>query len=165
MAKKKKLLTKCESKVAISMSDQYVKQNPVKASEGDTTGQASKKVKVEETSNISHDVATPNREKGNLDAILMSDVPESGRKLGLKDLKDAIDSTEYMDADIPTAGNETKVDVSVEKDLEKSDAQEDVGPDVGTSLGQPDNHVDVKATVSGEKDSSFETAPEKDLKI
>jgi len=90
-------------------------------------------------------------------------VPKSGRKLGLEDLNDAIDSTENMDVDISNTGNETKVDDSVEKDPEEIDAQEDVGPDVGTSLGQPDNSVGDTATIIGDKDPSFKTALEKEV--
>ena len=161
--KKKRTVKNDESKVALSMTDLYVKENPFKASEADTTAQASKNAEYEETSKISPDVVTFSHENGNPDTTLMSDVPESGRKLGLEDLNNAIDSTEYMDMDIPNTGNDTKVDVSVEKDPENSDVQEDVGPDVETSLGQPDNLVDDTAKIVGEKEPSFETAPEKEV--
>jgi len=161
--KKKRTVKNDESKVALSMTDLYVKENPFKAFEADTTAQASKNAEYEETSKISPDVVTFSHENGNPDTTLMSDVPESGRKLGLEDLNTAIDSTEYMDMDIPNTGNDTKVDVSVEKDPENSDVQEDVGPDVETSLGQPDNLVDDTAKIVGEKEPSFETAPEKEV--
>jgi len=161
--KKKKPLKKGESKVSLSMSDLYVKENPFKDSEADSTAKASKNTENEETSKTSPDVATPDREKGNPDATLISDVPESGRKIGLEDLNDAIDSDEYMDVDISNIGNQTKGDDSVEKYPEKNDVQEDVGPDFGTSLGQPKNPVDDITTVIDEKDPSFDSDPEKEV--
>ena len=54
-------------------------------------------------------------------------------------------------------GNKTNVDDSVGKDPNN---REDVGPDVETSLGQHGNSVDVTTTGGGNKDPSYETAPE-----
>ena len=159
-AKKKKSSKKGESKVALDMTDLYVKENPFKSTKVETSMQDAKNTKDDETLKISADVSTPDLEKGNPDETLISNVPESGRKLGLEDLNDAIDSTENMDID---TGNETKVNDSVGKDPDETDVQEDVGPDVETSLGQPSNTGGVTTTDGGDKDSSFETAPEKNV--
>jgi len=77
----------------------------------------------------------------------------------LEDLNDAIDSAENMDID---AGNDTNANDYVGKEPDESDVREDVGPDVETSLGQPCNSVDDTTTSGGNKDPSFETAPEMD---
>lgn len=160
MAKKKIRLKKGESKEALSMADLHVEENLTKASEAETIEQASKKAETEETSKISPDVATPDRKKGKSDAPLISDVFESCRNLGLKDLNNALDSTESMDVDIPNAGNETNVDVSV-KDPVNKNVQENVEADVGTSLGQPRNLVDDTAAISDK--NSREITPEKEV--
>lgn len=81
-SKKKKTVKKGDSKVALSLSDLYEKENPFKANEEGTTAQASKNTDDEDTSKIASDVATPVCEKGNPDSTLISD--ES----------DAIESTE-----------------------------------------------------------------------
>jgi len=149
-SRKKKNVKRGESKVALSMSDMYEKENPFKASEEGTTAQVSKNVEEEDASKIASDVAIPVCEKGNPNLTLISDEPVSGRKLGLEDLNDAIESTENMDVDNPD--NETRVDDSVDSDPKETDAQDNVGPDVGTSLGQPDSpngDADVVTDVSG----------------
>jgi len=158
-AKRRKSSKKGESKVV----DLYEKENPLKPIEAEASLQDIKNTENAETFKILPDVATPDLDKGNPEATLTSDIPESGRKQGLKDLNDAIDSTENMDIDHSNTGNETKVADSVEKDRVETDAREDVGPDVGTSLGQPDNSNGDTTTGFGGKDPSFETAPKKEV--
>jgi len=118
-ARKKKPSKKGESKVALSMTDLYKEKNPFKPTDAKTYVQDAKNDEDNGTSKISPDVPTPDLEKGNLDATLILDVPESGRKLGLEDLNDDIDSTENMEIDISNTGNKTKFDDSVEKDPEE----------------------------------------------
>jgi len=156
-SRKKKPVEKSESKVAMSMDDLYEKENPFKATKEDTTAQASKNTDDEDASKIASDVATPVRENGNPDSTLISDEPTSGRKLRLQDLNDAIESTKNMDVDNP--GNVTRDDDSVESDPKETDLQDDVG----TSLGQPHKPASDADDVADEKDSSYETAPEKDV--
>jgi hypothetical protein len=61
-----------------------------------------------------------------------------------------------MDID---GGNKANADDSVGKD---HGDREDVGPDVETSMGKPGNSVDVIIADGGNKDPSYETAPETD---
>jgi hypothetical protein len=98
-SRKKNTVKKGESKVAMSMSDLYENENPFKVAEEGTTSQASKNTDDEDASKIASDVATPVCKKGNPDSTLISDEPVSGRKLGLEDLNDAIESTKNMDVD------------------------------------------------------------------
>jgi hypothetical protein len=85
----------------------------------------------------------------------------SCRKLGLEDLNDAIESTENMDVD--KSDKETRGDDSVDSVPKETDVRDNVGQDVGTSIGQPDKLAGDADVVAEEKDSSFETAPEKDV--
>jgi hypothetical protein len=64
--------------------------------------------------------------------------------------------------DMHNSDKETRGDDSAESDPKETDVQDDVGPDVGTSLGQPDKAAG-DTNVAEEKDSSFETAPGKDV--
>jgi len=159
--KKKKVVKKGESKVALSMSNLYEKENPFAASKEDTTAQASTKIDDKDSCKPAEDVATPVCEKGNPDTTLISDEPTSSRKLGLDDLNDAIESTENMD--VNNSSKETGGDDSVENNPKEADVQNNVGLDVGTSLGQqdkPDIEVDV---VANEENSNPKTDPVEDV--
>jgi len=103
------------------MADLYEKENlfistVVEPSVG-VSKKAPKTVDVEATLKIAVDVTSPEVEKGNLDKTLNYAISESGRKLGLEDLNDVIDSTENMDVDEPD--NQNVVDNSVQPSLEK----------------------------------------------
>jgi hypothetical protein len=153
---------KGDSKIPLTMTDLYVKENPFESTgvetNVDTCVKDSKDVDAEATSKIAPPTTIFEFEKGNLDETLTSDVPESAKKLGLEDLNVAIDSAENMDVDGPSTAVETNVvDCTAKKSLEKTEVQEDVGPDVGTSLGQHDKQVDDTATIVGDE-SGFETA-------
>jgi len=150
-AKKKKFSKKGESKVALDMTDSHIKDN-LKSTKAGTFEQDAEDTKDDESFKISADVSTLDPDKGNPHETLISNVPESGRKLGLEDMNDAIDSTENMDIDI---GN--NVNDSVETNPDETNSQEDIGPDVETSLDQPSSNVGVTATDG--KNFSFETAP------
>jgi len=100
----KKSMKKCDSKNA----------------QAETSIQEGKKNKGKEELKDLSDVSTHAEEKstsgpviGNPDETLISNIPDDGRKLGLEDLNDTIDSTENMDID---AGNETNVNDSVCQD-------------------------------------------------
>jgi len=82
-SKKKKTVKKGESKVALSVSDLYEKENPFTASKGDTIVQTSTKTDDKDSLKPAEEVATPVCEKGNLDSTLISDKPTSSRKLRL----------------------------------------------------------------------------------
>jgi len=142
------------------------KKSESKTAQAETSVQKVKKTKGKKALKDSPDVSTHTEkkstsdlEKGNPDETLTSNVPEVGRKLGLEDLSDVIDSTENMHID---TSNETNVNDFVGKDPNETDIREDVGPDVETSLGQPSISIDVTTTSGGDKDLSFETAPETD---
>jgi hypothetical protein len=107
------------------MSKLYEKENPFKATKEGITAQASKNTDEVDASKRVSDVATPVSEKGNPVSTLISDEPESSRKLGLDDLNDAIESTENMDVD--NSGKETRDDDSAESDLKESDVQTMLG--------------------------------------
>jgi len=150
-AKKKKSSKKSESKVALYMTDSLINDNPLKSTKAETSMQDV--TKDDECFNISADVSTPDHDKGNPDETLISNLPESDRKLGLENLNDAIDSTENMDID---TGNH--INDFVERGPDVTNVQGDVGPDVETSLGQPSSIVGV--TTTDGKNSSFETSRE-----
>ena len=149
--KKKKAVKKGESKIALSISDLYEKENPFAASKEDTIAQASTNTDVKYSCKQAEEGATPVCEKGNPVSTLIFDEPTSSRKLGLEDLNEAIESTENMDVD--NSGKETGGDDSAESDPKEADLQEDVEPDVGTSLGQHDKH-DIEADVVTDAENS-----------
>jgi len=160
-SKKKKAVKKGESKVALSMSDLYEKENPFVATKEGTSTQASTKIDDKDSLKTAEDVATPVCEKGNPNATLISYEPASSRKLGLDDLNDAIESIENKD--LNNSSKDTKGDDSVESDPKETDMQDDVGPDVGTSLGQQDK-PDIDANVTAdEENSNLETDPIDDV--
>jgi len=72
------------------MSGLYKKENPFIAFKGDTIVQTSTKTDDKDSLKPAEKVATPVCEKGNLDSTLISDKPTSSRKLGLKDLNEAV---------------------------------------------------------------------------
>ncbi|XP_024642235.1 bromodomain-containing protein DDB_G0278469 [Medicago truncatula] len=111
-----------------------------------------------------YDVSTHAEEKstsglviGNPDETLIFNSPDAGRKLGLEDLNDAIDSTKNMEIDV---GNETNVNDFNDQDPDNTGARKDVGPDVETSLDQPRNSIDVTTIEGGNKDLSVKNALE-----
>jgi len=144
-SKKKKAVKKGESKVALSMSDLYEKENHFAVTKEGTPTQASTKIDDKDFLKTAEDVATPVSENGKPDTTLISDKPTSSRKLGLDDLNEAIESTENMDVD--NSSKDTGGDDFVESDPKETD----VGPDVGTSLGQNDKlNVEVDVMVDEE---------------
>jgi len=92
-----------ETKTALSMTDLYEKENPFISTVFEPSicvfKKTHKTVDTEATLKIDADGASPEVEKGNPDKILNSTVSESGRKLGLEDLNDAINSTINMNVD------------------------------------------------------------------
>jgi hypothetical protein len=75
------------------MTDLYEKQNPFTATE---KGSDASDTNAGDDSNISSDVATPSREKGNHVSTQIPDEPVYDRKLGLEDLNDANRKTKLV---------------------------------------------------------------------
>jgi len=160
-SRKKKIVKKGESKVALSMTDLYKKGNPFKAAEEGSTAQASRNTDDGDASKMTSNVATPGCEKGKPDSTLIPDESVSVKKLGLEDLNDAIESTENMDVSNPD--NETGIDDFIENIPKETDSQDDVGPDVSTSLGQLVNPTGDEDVVGDKEEPSVETDPEENV--
>ncbi|KEH32869.1 envelope-like protein, putative [Medicago truncatula] len=140
-----------------------LKRSDLKDTQPDNSIQEAKISKGKEELNDMYDVST-HAEKptsgpdvGNPDETLVSNTSDTGRKLGLEDLNDAIDSTENMDIDV---GNERNVNDFVNQDPGNSGFCKNVGLDVETSLDRPSNPINVTTTEDGSKDLSVETDPE-----
>jgi len=114
-----------ESKIALSMTVLYKKENPfistvVEPSVG-TSVKDLKDADVEEKLNIATDVATSANEKGNPDKTLTVEISESCKNLSLEDLNVAIKSTKNMDLDESKTGDESTGKDTDQLSLEKVD--------------------------------------------
>jgi hypothetical protein len=99
---KKKMAPKTkrgESKTPLSMFDLYEKENPFISTVVEPNAGTFKKVPLVADNETTTKNASPKVEKGNSCKTLISVVPESGRKLGLQDLNEAIDRSEDMCVD------------------------------------------------------------------
>jgi len=155
-----------ESKIALSMTDLYKKENPfistvVEPNVG-TSVKDLKNAKVEVNPKIATNVATSVAEKGNPDKNLTVKVSKSCKNLGLEDLNAAIESTENMDLDDSKTGDKSMGEDNDQLSFEKTDDQNDVMPDVGRSLIQQEKqHDDVGSPDKDE--SAHENESEKEL--
>jgi len=114
-----------ESKIALSMTDLYKKENPfisiaVEPSVG-TSVKDLKDADVEANPNIATDVATSANEKSNPDKTLTVEISESCKNLSLEDLNVAIKSTKNMDLDESKTGDESTGKDTDQLSLEKVD--------------------------------------------
>ncbi|KAK2423048.1 hypothetical protein QL285_033530 [Trifolium repens] len=147
-----------ESKVRLTMEDLYLKEDPFKIKAKSNVGassQAEENPDVEAPVNVSGTPVSPDHEKGKNVETLTADIPESGAKLGLDALSNAIDKM-----DIDAAGKKV-VDEggnTVHETPDIPESQKDVGPDVETSLGQQAQKVDAGAADVSENNSGFQTA-------
>jgi len=153
---KTKKSKRSESKIALSMTDLYKKENPfISTIFEPSVGTSVKDLKdadVEENPKIVTDVATSADEKGNLDETLTVEVSESSKNLGLEDLNVAIESTENIDHDDSKTSDESTGKDTDQLSPEKADDQNDVVLDVGISLDQREKQHDDVA--SPDKDES-----------
>jgi len=132
-AKKRKPVKKGKLKEV----DIHFEENPLQASEDGITAQESKNYENGGASRISPNATKPEHDKGNSNAPLISDVPESGGKLGLENMNDVIDSLVSMDMNTSNDGKVTNIVVPI-KEHKASDVEKNVELNVETPLGQQD---------------------------
>jgi hypothetical protein len=136
-ASKNKLAPKTkrgESKTPLSMTDLFEKENHfISTIVEPNVGTFKKDPLVADNETIARNASTK-VEKGNSNKTLNSAVSESGRKLGLEDLNEAIDHSENMDVDKPNFNEENATKDSIQASPNKSDDLKDGEPNVGTSI-------------------------------
>jgi hypothetical protein len=125
-----------ESKTPLSMFDLYQKENPFISTVVEPSVGTFKKDPLVGDIEATTRNASLKAEKGNSCKTLISVVPESGRKLGLEDLNEAIDRSENVYAVDFYVNVEIATKDTIQPSPNKSNDLENGEPNVGTSLDQ-----------------------------